>query len=79
MESRAGVKIKYNDFTVQTRSRTINKYIDTKADIWPVALELLEQDELTLPIRLLGISLSNLAHLKKEVIPKDNPQLKFAF
>jgi len=73
------VKIKYNDFTVQTRSRTINKYIDTKADIWPVALELLEQDELTLPIRLLGISLSNLAHLKKEVIPKDNPQLKFAF
>jgi DNA polymerase-4 len=73
------VKIKYNDFTVQTRSRTINKYIDSKADIWPVALELLEQEELPLPIRLLGISLSNLEHLKKEVIIKDSPQLKFDF
>ncbi|MFT5822817.1 MAG: DNA polymerase-4 [Crocinitomix sp.] len=73
------VKIKYNDFTVQTRSRTITEYVDSKTDIWPVVLELIEQDELALPIRLLGISLSNLEHLKKEVVIRENPQLRFAF
>lgn len=73
------VKIKYNDFTIQTRSRTIDKYVDTKAEIWPVVEELIEQDYLTLPVRLLGISLSNLEHLKKEVVKKENPQLRFAF
>lgn len=73
------VKIKYNDFTVQTRSRTISEYVDSKTKIWPIVLELIEQEELPLPVRLLGISLSNLEHLKKDTPIKDDPQLSFAF
>lgn len=74
------VKIKYNDFSIQTRSKTIDRYVDTKAAIWPVVLELIQQEELPLPVRLLGISLSNLEHLKPpEQEKKPDPQLKLVF
>lgn len=72
------VKIKYNDFTVQTRSKTIEKFVNEKKDIFPIVVDLVRQEELPLPIRLLGISISNLETEKKEV--KDQgQQLKLTF
>ncbi|WP_372944531.1 DNA polymerase IV [Muriicola sp.] len=54
------LKIKYSDFTLQTRSRTLPYYIGAKDLILDTAIELLYQQPLENSVRLLGISLSNL-------------------
>lgn len=53
------VKIKYMDFTISTRSKTIGIHIDTKNEILDVCLKLLKANPLRKPIRLLGITISN--------------------
>lgn len=53
------IKIKYNDFVLKTRSKTISHYTKSERKIIAVAKELLKQDEIEKPIRLLGVSLSN--------------------
>ncbi|WP_046743346.1 DNA polymerase IV [Kordia zhangzhouensis] len=54
------LKIKYSNFTTQTRSKTIPYYISDKSLILDTAKELLYQEKLKNSVRLLGISLSNL-------------------
>jgi len=72
------LKIKYSDFTVQTRSKTLPYFISDKSLITETAKELLYQERPKESVRLLGISLSNLnneAGEKKTVAV----QLKFDF
>lgn len=70
------LKIKYSDFTLQTRSKTLPYFISDKALIYDTVKELLYQDRLKESVRLLGISLSNLnTEVKKSVVV----QLKFDF
>ena len=76
------LKIKYSDFTLQTRSKTIGYYIASKELILEIAKDLLYQEKMKNSVRLLGISLSNLntekdtaAEEKKEILV----QLKFKF
>lgn len=78
------LKIKYSDFTLQTRSKTLPYYITEKALILETAKELLYQQELQNSVRLLGISLANLNTDKKKVafVKEKDPllvQLKFDF
>ncbi|WP_296313051.1 DNA polymerase IV [Winogradskyella sp. UBA3174] len=79
------LKIKYSDFTLQTRSKTLPYYVSEKAIILETAKDLLYQDKLDNSVRLLGISLSNLntkvAKPKSSEIEKKSfsVQLKFAF
>ena len=54
------LKIKYSDFTLQTRSKTLNYFISSKDLIMETARELLYQEKMKNSVRLLGISLSNL-------------------
>ncbi len=54
------LKIKYSDFTLQTRSKTLPYFISDKAIILETAKDLLYQEKLSNSVRLLGISLSNL-------------------
>ncbi len=53
------IKIKYSDFSIQTRSKTFEQYPEEEK-IWEIVLELLIQEELIMPVRLFGIGLSNL-------------------
>lgn len=53
------LKIKYSDFTIQTRSKTFEQYPEEQK-IWETVMDLLQQDALALPVRLFGIGLSNL-------------------
>lgn len=53
------LKIKYHDFTVQTRSKTFEQYPEEQK-IWETVMELLTQEELKSPVRLFGIGISNL-------------------
>jgi DNA polymerase-4 len=69
------LKIKYSDFTLQTRSKTLPYFISDKALLYDTVKELLYQDRLKDSVRLLGISLSNLNEVKKSVVV----QLKFDF
>ncbi|TDD99820.1 DNA polymerase IV [Flavobacterium cellulosilyticum] len=70
------LKIKYSDFTQQTRSKTLPYFIADKVLIIENVKELLFQERMKDSVRLLGISLSNLnTEVKKTVVV----QLKFAF
>lgn len=59
------LKIKYSDFTQQTRSKTLPVFISKASEFMPLVKELLYQEKLTNSVRLLGISFSNLNTVKK--------------
>ncbi len=73
------LKIKYSDFSIQTRSKTLQNYFNDKNSFFELVKELLYQEELHNSVRLLGISLTNLNtnHKQKEEI--FNIQLKLEF
>ena len=79
------LKIKYSDFTLQTRSKTLPYYINDKILILETAKDLLYQEKLNNSVRLLGISLSNLnTETPKDQTEETNAksisvQLKFEF
>ncbi len=54
------LKIKYSDFSLQTRSKTLPYFVSEKAIIMETAKSLLYQEKMKDSVRLLGISLSNL-------------------
>ena len=70
------LKIKFSDFTTQTRSRTLPYFISDKGLLFENAKELLYQDRLKESVRLLGISLNNLNTENKKTVVV---QLRFDF
>lgn len=70
------LKIKHADFTLQTRSRTLEQYPDEET-FWKIALELLYQEEIAQPVRLLGLGISNLNITEEQV--HFGEQLKIPF
>lgn len=54
------VMIRYHDRKTVTRSRKLDTYIDEKADLLPIAVELFEQHWNEQPIRLLGVTAQHL-------------------
>ncbi|MFV8335709.1 DNA polymerase IV [Flavobacterium sp. RSP29] len=70
------LKIKYSDFTQQTRSKTLPYFISDKGLILEIVKELLYQERMKDSVRLLGISLSNLNTEEKKFVVV---QLKFDF
>lgn len=73
------LKIKYSDFSTQTRSRTIGDFVNDYKAIFPVIKALLFQEELQDSVRLLGVSLSNLNTQKAEGDTPVEVQLKLLF
>ena len=59
------LKIKYSDFTQQTRSKTTQNFMQKKDEIMHVVKELVYQEKFKNSVRLLGISFSNLDTEKK--------------
>ena len=73
------IKIKYCDFSQQTRSKTIENYVSTKKEFFPIIKDLLFQKSLEKPVRLLGISITKLfneVNIKEDQV---SLQLKFDF
>ena len=54
------VKLKYSDFTTQTRSKTIAEFIHLKRDFFPIVKDLIYQEKPKDSVRLLGITLTKL-------------------
>ena len=70
------LKIKFSDFSTQTRSKTLPYFIADKGLLFETAKELLYQEKMKESVRLLGISLNNLnTEIKKSVVV----QLRFEF
>ena len=62
------LKIKYSDFTQQTRSKTVQNFVQKKDEIMHTVKELLYQEKFKNSVRLLGISFSNLDTAKREPV-----------
>jgi DNA polymerase IV len=69
------LKIRYGDFTTITRSRTLESPTDLAIDISSAATGLLDSLDLAPGVRLLGVSMTNLANPPREV---DETQLSLA-
>ena len=54
------VKLKYSDFSQQTRSKTIAQFVDKKVDFFPIVRDLIYQEKPKSTVRLLGISVTKL-------------------
>lgn len=71
------LKVKYHDFTVNTRSKTFPFYIAKGYNIKDGWTQILAEHEIMIkPIRLLGLSISN---LERNRVQKKYKQLKFEF
>jgi DNA polymerase-4 len=74
------LKLKYSDFTIQTRSKTLDYYVSDKSMIYEIAKELLYQERLKDSVRLIGITLSNFKGAPQAVAaPAVAAQLKIPF
>jgi DNA polymerase-4 len=62
------LKFKTKDFENHTRSKTLNNYIGTQKEIFKVAEELLESEELNGEVRLIGVSVSSFKEPEVEQI-----------
>lgn len=69
------IKIRYKDFVSKTRSKTLKHYTWSEKEILFVCKELLKQEELLKPVRLLGVNFSNFLSENK----KNNGQTYFDF
>lgn len=65
------LKIRYRDFSIQTRSKTVSEFLSKKEEFLPIVEELLYQEKMKDSVRLLGISISNLNNEKKEKQEKE--------
>ncbi len=73
------LKIKYSDFTQQTRSKTLPYFIKDKAILIETVRELLYQQRMKESVRLLGISVTNLNVNTKKKEKVIDVQLKLEF
>ena len=71
------LKIKYSDFGLQTRSKTLPYFVSDRSLLFDVAKELLFQEKMKESVRLLGISLNNLNNEDRKTPVA--VQLKFEF
>ena len=73
------LKLKYTDFTIQTRSKTVLHWVQKKTDFFPIVEELLLQQPIEKSVRLLGISFSKLDNIEDLEQRSISVQLSFDF
>ncbi len=73
------LKIKYSDFTQQTRSKTSPFFVKDKALLLETVKVLLYQEKMKNSVRLLGISVTNLNNVTKKKEKVIDVQLKLHF
>ncbi len=71
------LKVKFTDFQLMSRARSLDRAVADKAQFAAIAQEILEAElPLAMPIRLMGLTLSNLEHDGPAEIPRrDDGQL----
>jgi len=71
------LKMKYTDFQIMTRAKSVTHWVSDKAEFAQLGRDLLEEAmPLPMPIRLMGLTLSNLDHGEDATTSdQDDPQL----
>ena len=70
------LKVKFTDFQIMTRARSFDHPVADRAEFARIAHEILEGElPLPMPIRLMGLTLSNLEQDKEEEREEDSAQL----
>jgi len=70
------LKLKYNDFTALSRTKSLTRNVADKAEFGAISLALLEELlPLPMPIRLMGLTLSNLDNAEEPGPKPDTAQL----
>ncbi|GMN02174.1 DNA polymerase IV [Erythrobacter sp. MTPC3] len=70
------LKLKFTDFQLMTRAKSVPHWVEDKAEFARLGRALLEEAlPLPMPIRLMGLTLSNLDRGDSEEPPKDSAQL----
>lgn len=72
------LKIKFSDFTIQTRSKTFPCFVSDKNQLLSISTNLLYQEKIRNSVRLVGISVANLNVNSREKRPQ-YIQLQFDF
>ncbi|MBM6860740.1 DNA polymerase IV, partial [Clostridium saudiense] len=60
------VKYKTSSFINHTRSKTLTHYINKAEDIYNIAIEIIEEENFTETIRLIGLTVSSIKEEKVE-------------
>lgn len=68
MAKTISIQVKYNNFTQITRSKTILQHTDSFLEFYQLVEDLYDENQGDLPIRLLGVSLSNIKAYEKSAI-----------
>ena len=70
------LKLRYADFTLKTHARTVDHWVETKPEFAKIGRELLDELlPLPQPVRLMGLTLSNLEGDGSEERAPDTAQL----
>jgi DNA polymerase-4 len=72
-----GIKIRYDDFSIVTRARSLLAPVNELDTVWEVAVELLRRLEPPRPVRLIGVRVAGLDEAESVVVTDDQLTLSF--
>ena len=73
-----GIKIRYDDFSIVTRARSLGSPVNELDAVWEVAVDLLRRLEPSRPVRLVGVRVAGLDEASAAAVPADD-QLTLSF
>jgi DNA polymerase-4 len=72
-----GIKVRYDDFSIVTRARSLAGAVNELDTIWEVALDLLRRLAPPRPVRLIGVRVAGLDEVPSAVVAEDQLTLSF--
>jgi DNA polymerase IV len=72
-----GIKVRYDDFSIVTRARSLAAPVNELDTVWEVALDLLRRLEPPRPARLIGVRVAGLDEATSAVVADDQLTLTF--
>jgi DNA polymerase-4 len=72
-----GIKVRYDDFSIVTRARSVAAPVNELDTVWTVALELLRRLDPPRPVRLVGVRVAGLDEAPASLPAEDQMTLSF--
>ena len=72
-----GIKVRYDDFSIVTRARSLAGAVNELDTVWEVALDLLRRLAPPRPVRLIGVRVAGLDEVPSAVVAEDQLSLSF--
>jgi DNA polymerase IV len=72
-----GIKVRYDDFSIVTRARSLPAAVNELDTVWGVAIDLLRRLEPPRPVRLIGVRVAGLDEVARGAAAEDQLTLSF--